>query len=301
MRSLKQSSDGWGSLLACFLAIINLFLASMLLGGGSGSTSLVSLVQLVRLIFVCIPIFLVCLSLGIAGAAKRESLSLASLFLTLSTTGAVIFFSVVYPANFDTPQKRAVREQRSLEQRRLRDRDRANGDIRLNENSLAFRLVNTSWWTPTFIALFATSGAILLVRRRVLSAGASALPVAADTAFTAEPLPARCPKCAADVTTILSKGGSICSTCGTTLVLSRLAPDAPPERAFFISQLLFEGSPLRRIPALLGVVILILLALLYVGLLLAGEWIASKRIAMLILVGFCALILMWLKVRERAG
>ena len=87
---------------------------------------------------------------------------------------------------------------------------------------------------------------------------------------------------------MLARGGSICTGCGLTLVISRSFHD-PSARTPLLHELLFGGSPLQRIAVLIILSLLIGLALIWLGLILAGQWIPSKKVMGLILL--CLLFL----------
>lgn len=289
--SWKDSLDGDRSVIAFFLTILNLFLFFLLLVRGSQQGLVAILIALFSL-FVCGLLFLFSLGLSISGLRRRESLAPVSLFLNLISIAAVIFFSVIYP-RIDTPERQARREQRLREQRRELALSRDNGGISLNENSFLFQLVNKPWWTPSFLVLFCGAGTIYLVRRRA----ARNLPQESQPSpAPAEPLQARCPKCSSEVSSVLANGGSLCPQCGATLVATRLPRET---RGPTLSDHLPQGSSISRIITLLAIVLFSLLSLLWLGLLLAGQWATSKTVALLILLFFLALGLFSFALRER--
>jgi hypothetical protein len=288
---LKHSITGWGSFHACVLAMINLVLSTTLLSACSRTSrsydfgaGLATFFVFGAFVVICVPLFLLCLGLGINGAYKRETFGYTAIVLTLATFGGAIYIHIIDPVFFDTAERRARREQRAIEDRRQRyitkraqEAKRANGDILISEDSLIVDLVTSRWWVPGCGGLFLLVGGFWVAERRKQHLRTTKLACKPQDGSETV-LVARCPKCGVDVSGLLQKQEIKCSSCGLMLVLSR-SQDAETTYRLPVRDLLISGSFPRRLAALLLVLATATLGLIFVGLMLAGQWIPAKTVA----------------------
>jgi hypothetical protein len=279
MRNYSEG-PGWSAMISWLLAFVLLFVGFMA-GDVRGDSGIIdpALVSTVIFIVVCGPIFLLAVTAGIIAIAQGKPWGYASLLLNVIVLAGLLFyrFGNWSSATSASPAERAkqLQERQRAEQEAKRRRD--NGDISLSENSFVYKVVTAPWWRLGCASVVGIGFTIWAGRRLIRQVK---IPDPSEkSAAVAAAQQAHCPKCKADVTQILSSGGSICAACGTQFIFARRIPKRSSSfRESALGELLFDGSTLQRIGALLLVSILVILGLVWCGLMLSGQWIASKNL-----------------------
>jgi hypothetical protein len=277
---MKARSDGpgWQAMISWLLAFVLLFVGLMV-GEPRGSGIIdPELVAFVIFLIVCVPIFCLGVVFGIVAIVQGQPWGYASGLLNLIVMAALLFFRL-HPSTPATPAEQVkIMQERERSTREAKIR-RDNGDISLSEDSLIFKIVTAPWWRMGCACVVGTA-AVLWAGRRLREQFA----VAQSRIEPGAPvLEAHCPKCKGDVTKILKAGGSICPACHTQFIFTRGTSTVSGSFASVLGELLFEGSKFQRVGALLCLSILVILGLVWCGLMLLGQWIASKNVIGLML------------------
>jgi hypothetical protein len=292
----------WTSGIAWLIAFVNVALGYYLLDGifdehpANVGTTWRNIFSGTLFIIICVPLLITAVVLGIVGMRRGETFGVASILFNLLLSAFVIYFQVIDPLFLDTPERRLRNDRAAARVRHESAWKRANGDITISKDSFPYKLVTYRWWLPVCIGTLCAGIAL----RTAANKSARATAITSESADATPSLTIiRCPNCKADVTAIVASGLSRCKGCQVELVGSRSSAEEAGERWAPLHFLLFEGSSVGRMIALLGVIVWVGLALTWIGLLLAGQWIASKRVAMAILYVTCCLgTLLALRVRR---
>lgn len=268
-----------------------LLLVGFMVGEPHGSGMIdPGVVAFVIFLIVCVPIFCLGVIFGILAVAQGQLWGYASGLLNLIVMTALVFFHLhtSTPTTHRTQVERVKimhERERSAREAKIR---RDNGDISLSEDSLVFKIVTAPWWRMGCASVVGIAAVAWAGRRlRGRFAIAKNRTEKKRLSLIEELVETHCPKCKAEVTKILGAGGSICPACHTQFIFTRGTSSASWSlRDSALGELLFDGSTFQRVGALLCLSIIVILGLLWCGLMLFGQWIASKNvIAVMFFVG----------------